>query len=187
VLVVLSCVVCADDEKHVHTVDTLGGPPGASGIDDNPMPSARNNRSWAAWNAAAVSWPKQSFGEEISMPNGITTSSQSNDLPRPIAVSDAPNGRDPERRGFRWSPIERSAFLAALAHRLRGERDVGDGLAPSLGSGSPARSLAAADHHPRAEPYAAQRRAGDRVIQSPRRRGAERSAGSLADLPPVAS
>jgi hypothetical protein len=46
--------------------------------------------------------------------------------PRPIAVSD--RQLDAIMRACQpLAPLERSALLASLAHRLRGYRDVGDG------------------------------------------------------------
>jgi hypothetical protein len=47
-------------------------------------------------------------------------------LPRPIAVSDSQ--LDAIMRACQpLQPLERSAFLAAMAHRLRGCGDLGDG------------------------------------------------------------
>ena len=50
-------------------------------------------------------------------------------MPRPIAVSDQQLSAIMTAVEA-LSPLERSAFLTALAHRLRGERDgdIGDGL-----------------------------------------------------------
>jgi hypothetical protein len=68
-------------------------------------------------------------------------------LPRPIAVSDGQLSQimtacEP------LQPMERSAFLAALAHQLRGHCDVGDGeLHRLIRSWTPPEVRAPTQHH----------------------------------------